>query len=152
MHLEGKLHTGYLKIRKILAELKQKREESRRLKDRERKDGKRRSRSRSNSPMGPPGSSLPSRGGNNNQRSYHNHQSQKPDSRIVDDSFYFSSKRYGSGIGVPDDNHVKYSELAMNENNQMGTIVQMTKAETLGKEWGYYKRNIDKNRKEMQKI
>jgi hypothetical protein len=63
MHLEGKLHTGYLKIRKILSELKQKREESRRIKDRERKDtGKsRRSRSRSQSPMGPPGSSLPSR-------------------------------------------------------------------------------------------
>jgi hypothetical protein len=40
----------------------------------------------------------------------------------------------------------------MNENNSMGVIVPMTKAETLGKEWGYYKRNIDKNRKEMQKI
>ena len=31
MHLEGKLHTGYLKIRKVLAELKQKREEYRRI-------------------------------------------------------------------------------------------------------------------------
>jgi hypothetical protein len=40
----------------------------------------------------------------------------------------------------------------MNENNSMGVIVTMAKAETLGKEWGYYKRNIDKNRKEMQKI
>jgi hypothetical protein len=72
MHLEGKLHTGYLKIRKILSELKQKREESRRLKERERKDnGKsRRSRSRSQSPMGPPGSSLPSRSqANNNSKS-----------------------------------------------------------------------------------
>ena len=46
MHLEGKLHTGYLKIRKVLAELKQKREEYRRLNERQ---GRRRSRSRSNS-------------------------------------------------------------------------------------------------------
>lgn len=48
MHLEGKLHTGYLKIRKVLSELKAKREEYRRQDDRERKEtGKRRSRSRS---------------------------------------------------------------------------------------------------------
>ena len=44
MHLEGKLHTGYLKIRKKLAELKSKRSD-------ERKTGLRnRSRSRSRSP------------------------------------------------------------------------------------------------------
>jgi hypothetical protein len=30
MHVEGKLHTGYAKIRKVLAELKGKREEYRR--------------------------------------------------------------------------------------------------------------------------
>jgi hypothetical protein len=39
----------------------------------------------------------------------------------------------------------------MNENYSMGENVSMTKAETLGKEWGYYKRNIDKNRRETQK-
>ena len=32
----------------------------------------------------------------------------------------------------------------------MGTFVAMTKAETLGKEWGYYKRNIDKQRRELK--
>lgn len=47
MHLEGKLHTGYLKIRKVLAELKQKREEYRRINER---SGRRRSRSRTQSP------------------------------------------------------------------------------------------------------
>lgn len=47
MHLEGKLHTGYLKIRKVLNELKQKREEYRRILE---KQGKKRSRSRSYSP------------------------------------------------------------------------------------------------------
>ena len=47
MHVEGKLHTGYAKIRKVLAELKQKRDEYRRQSDRQ---GGRRSRSRSLSP------------------------------------------------------------------------------------------------------
>ena len=48
MHVEGKLHTGYAKIRKVLAELKAKREEYRRQNDRQ---GGRRSRSRSLSPL-----------------------------------------------------------------------------------------------------
>ena len=47
MHVEGKLHTGYAKVRKVLAELKQKREEYRRETDRR---GGQRSRSRSLSP------------------------------------------------------------------------------------------------------
>ena len=34
MHVEGKLHTGYAKIRKVLTELKAKREEYRRQNDR----------------------------------------------------------------------------------------------------------------------
>lgn len=46
MHLEGKLHTGYLKIRKVLNELKSKREEHRRMLE---KQGIKRSRSRSTS-------------------------------------------------------------------------------------------------------
>lgn len=44
MHLEGKLHTGYLKIRKILSDLKHKREEYKRMRYR---------RSRSRSPFSP---------------------------------------------------------------------------------------------------
>ncbi len=47
MHVEGKLHTGYAKIRKVLQELRQKRDDFRRLGDRQ---GIRRSRSRSLSP------------------------------------------------------------------------------------------------------
>jgi hypothetical protein len=86
MHLEGKLHTGYQKIRKVVAELKQKREEERRLRDKERRDGKRRSRSRTNSP--PRHTTLPNRN--------------KPAApEKVDDQFYFSSRKFGSGVGVP---------------------------------------------------
>ena len=34
----------------------------------------------------------------------------------------------------------------------MGSQVHMTKAETLGKEWGYYKRNIDKQKRELKQL
>jgi hypothetical protein len=47
MHVEGKLHTGYAKIRKVLGDLKAKRDQMRREQERQ---GGRRSRSRSNSP------------------------------------------------------------------------------------------------------
>lgn len=59
MHIEGKLHTGYLKIRKVLAELKAKREEYRRMNERM---GKKRSRSRS---LSAGRVNLPKRGGAN---------------------------------------------------------------------------------------
>jgi len=36
----------------------------------------------------------------------------------------------------------------MENNNNMGYNVTLAKTETLGKEWGYYKRAIDKKRKE----
>lgn len=42
MHLEGKLHTGYQKVRKVLNELKLKKEEYRRIRE---KEGRSRSRS-----------------------------------------------------------------------------------------------------------
>mmetsp|Transcript_44951 Transcript_44951/g.43529 ORF Transcript_44951/g.43529 Transcript_44951/m.43529 type:complete len:115 (+) Transcript_44951:490-834(+) len=49
MHLEGKLHTGYQKVRKVLSELKQKREEYKKIREIERAKGKK-SRSRSPTP------------------------------------------------------------------------------------------------------
>jgi RNA-binding protein Luc7-like 2 len=51
MHLEGKLHTGYLKIRKVLTELVAKQEEYKRMRERGRRDGLIRSRSRTPSPV-----------------------------------------------------------------------------------------------------
>jgi hypothetical protein len=63
------------------------------------------------------------------------------------EAFYFSSKRYGSGINVPDTS-LRFTELAMDANNSMGVNVMLGKTETLGKEWGYYKRAIDKKRRE----
>ncbi len=50
MHLEGKLHTGYMKVRKVLKELKNSREEDRQYMEKERRERGRRSRSRSQSP------------------------------------------------------------------------------------------------------
>jgi hypothetical protein len=87
MHVEGKLHTGYAKIRKVLSELKAKREEYRRESDK--RGG--RSRSRSLSPArlsrNRPGTNASSNGA--------------PQEKS-DDMFYYSSKNLGSGINCPD--------------------------------------------------
>eukprot|EP00347_Sterkiella_histriomuscorum_P016696 403352205 len=111
---------------------KQKREEYRRLNERQ---GKRRSRSRSVSPTKV---ALP-------RRNIHGHNPQADDK--VNEAFYFSSKKYGSGVNVPDSN-IRFTELAI-ENNK-GVNVQLAKTETMAKEWGYYKRAIDKKRREQQ--
>ena len=81
MHLEGKLHTGYLQIRKILSELIAKREERRRSgfnssTIRERK----RSRSREN-----------------HQRSNRNEKEEEK----LENHFYYSSHVHGSGANMP---------------------------------------------------
>lgn len=101
MHLEGKLHTGYLKIRKVLSELKQKREEYRRMSE---KSGRKRSRSRSQSPN----SKNPNRGGKN-ENAY-----------LFEDYFNYSSKRLGTGAHCPETTTVSFSEMAINANNQEG--------------------------------
>lgn len=137
MHLEGKLHTGYLKIRKVLAELKQKRQEYRRMQE---KQGIRRSRSRSPMNTG--------RGRDSRRGAQTNNTNNANNNERFDEEFYYSSKKYGSGVNCPDTD-MRFSELALAVNRE-GPAVKLEKTETLGKEWGYYKRNIDKARKEKQ--
>ena len=127
MHLEGKLHTGYLKIRKKLKELMDKRLADRR--------SGRRSRSRSRSP--PRGSR---RDRDTRRRDDDQLEGEEYEKKII-----FSSKKLGSGAGVPsaDISAIKFSALAMQQNEgfcvdafEMGTT-------SLGKEWRYYKRVIE---------
>lgn len=132
MHLEGKLHTGYLKIRKVLAELKQKREEYRRMNE---KMGKRRSRSRSLS------------GGRGTAQK--KGQAPKNGDENGELYFYYSSKKLGTGANVPETD-MRLANLALEANANMGYNVSIQSTEQLGKEWGYYKRNIDKARREQQ--
>jgi hypothetical protein len=134
MHLEGKLHTGYMKIRKALTEMKVKREEFKRLKERERKDGKRRSRSRS----------IPK----------HNNSISKELQKEIEkqnDPFYFSSRVRGSGVNVPssDEQKRRFADIAVYYNNT-SVGEKMTDITKLGKEWGYYKRDIEKKKKEEE--
>ena len=83
MHLEGKLHTGYLKVRKVLGDLKAKKEEYRRMSYKDRRDGGRKSRSRSLSP-----------------RTLNNKNRKEMDNK-EEEHFNFSSRRYGTGVNVP---------------------------------------------------
>ena len=98
MHLEGKLHTGYLKIRKKLAELKQKRVNDRR----------RRSRSRSRSP----GRGYSSRREREARRS---EQEVHEEERFYDKRLIFSSKKEGSGVNVPSSSicSIKFANIAL---------------------------------------
>lgn len=90
MHLEGKLHTGYAKIRKKLNDLKIKRANDRR-------HG--RSRSRSRSPR---------------RRERREYEETEPQEKVV----LFSSKKFGSGKNVPkgDFSAYKFANLAMEQN------------------------------------
>lgn len=97
MHVEGKLHTGYAKIRKVLAELKAKREEYRRESDR--RGGRSRSRSLS------PARLSRNRPGNSSS-------SAAPQERL-DEFFYYSSKRLGSGLNCPDTTQIRFSDYAL---------------------------------------
>mmetsp|Transcript_118591 Transcript_118591/g.165264 ORF Transcript_118591/g.165264 Transcript_118591/m.165264 type:complete len:99 (+) Transcript_118591:675-971(+) len=98
MHLEGKLHTGYLKIRNKLAELKRKKDSQSRSR-REHRRG--RSRSRSNSPRARRG--RDSRGAN-------------PQEEYVDKSM-FSSRVYGSGVNMPMSTELKFTDQALRLNH-----------------------------------
>jgi hypothetical protein len=99
MHLEGKLHTGYLKVRKVLGDLKAKKEEYRRMGRSDR--GGRRSRSRSLSP-----------------RALNNKNRKEADNK-EEEHFNFSSRRYGTGVNVPPENDlaVRFSDRAIEVNN-----------------------------------
>ena len=104
MHLEGKLHTGYLKIRKKLAELKNKRMNDRR--------SGRRSRSRSRSPRG-----YSSRRDRDRDSRRDGGRGNEPDAaeQHYEKSIIFSSKKLGSGANVPSSAicSVKFSAMAM---------------------------------------
>jgi len=103
MHVEGKLHTGYAKIRKVLAELKAKREEYRRQSDRL---GGRRSRSRSLSPSG-----GKNRGKNEVKQ------------EKVEDGFNYSSKRLGTGANCHETTSIRFSDYAIQMNTESGEQV-----------------------------
>jgi len=133
MHVEGKLHTGYAKIRKVLAELKSKREEYRRQNDRQ---GGRRSRSRSLSPSSKARSGGPLKSDGKQEK--------------VDDGFNYSSKRLGTGANCHETTQIRFSDYAIQMNTESSEQVVLQSIEKLGKEWGYYKRNIDKHRRELQ--
>ena len=62
----------------------------------------------------------------------------------------YSSKRLGSGINCPDTTEIRFSDYALQINSASGENVVLQSIEKLGKEWGYYKRNIDKHRREQQ--
>ena len=138
MHLEGKLHTGYLKIRKKLAELKNKRANDRR--------SGRRSRSRSRSP----------RGGYSSRRdreSRRGAQEERDSEQHYEKSILFSSKRLGSGANVPSSNicSIKFANMAIQQNEgYSGDFVQMGMT-SLGKEWKGIKRELDKVRRAKKK-
>jgi len=84
MHLEGKLHTGYLKIRKKLKELTDKRMADRR--------SGRRSRSRSRSPP---------RGTRRERDSRRAREEDQLDGEEFEKKIIFSSIKLGSGAGIP---------------------------------------------------
>jgi len=104
MHVEGKLHTGYAKIRKVLQELRQKRDDYRRVGDRQ---GIRRSRSRSLSP------SSKARGS-------------KPGPQVqekFDEGFNYSSKRLGTGANCHEGTEVRFSDYAIQMNQESNELV-----------------------------
>ena len=144
MHLEGKLHTGYLKIRKKLGELKNKRASERRS-----GSTRNRSRSRSRSPRG-------------NRRDRDSHRDRDRDRRGGRDELdgehfekqiIFSSKKLGSGANVPSESigTFKFANIAMQQNHgYSGDFVEMGMT-SLGKEWRYYKRELDNARRKAKK-
>ena len=143
MHLEGKLHTGYLKIRKKLAELRNKRHNDRR--------SGRRSRSRSRSP-GRGYTSRRDRERDQDRRRSGNEQNDGSE-QIYEKSVIFSSKKYGSGANVPSSSicSIKFANMATQQNlGYSGDFVQMGMT-SLGKEWKHYKRELDKERRAAKK-
>ena len=103
MHLEGKLHTGYLKIRKKLAELRNKRSNDRRQ--------GRRSRSRSRSP----GRGYSSRRDRDSRRGGADQSNTNDEGAVFEKAIIFSPKKLGSGSGVPSSSicSIKFSNMAI---------------------------------------
>lgn len=128
MHLEGKLHTGYLKIRNKLADLKSKR-------DSRRRDGRRRSRSRDRQ---------------NRMRDNRDEfrRMQQMEEQYANKVMY-SSKALGSGANMFSKQHseVKYTEMALLQNKGYTGEQHKMGITSLGKEWKYYKRILDNDRR-----
>ena len=122
MHLEGKLHTGYLKIRNKLAELKQKR-------NRDRSSSPRRdSRVRARVPE------------------------KQEDTDLFDQRMIFSSRKYGSGVNIPSGlGSISFAELAIQKNKGYSANEQGLGITNLGKEWRWYKKELDSIRRKAKK-
>ena len=136
------MHTGYLKIRKKLAELKNKRAS-------ERRSGGTRNRSRSRS-------RSPGRGRRDRDRDRDRDRRggrDELDGEHFEKQIIFSSKKLGSGANVPSSNigSIKFANVAMQQNHgYSGDFVEMGMT-SLGKEWRYYKRELDNARRKAKK-
>lgn len=132
MHLEGKLHAGYLKIRKKLQDLKNKR-----AFDKKSGGGSRyRSRSRSRSP----------RAGRRDSSRRDIDQEEEVEKKVI-----FSSKRYGSGRNVSNFSSIKFADEATKRNSGWSGASFAMDNTSLGKEWRYYKRELDSIRRKEKK-
>lgn len=131
MHLEGKLHQGYQKIRDKLMQLKDKqRYEDKRRSGYDRGGKRVRSRSRSRDRL-----------------------KREEDERLAEEAklhFYYSSNRWGASSNMPklssifDQSKVKFSELVKQANlRNQGELPTLAGTVTLGKEWRYYKKEIE---------
>tara|TARA_B110000285_G_C14923228_1_gene513631 strand:+ start:137 stop:628 length:492 start_codon:yes stop_codon:yes gene_type:complete len=137
MHLEGKLHQGYLTIRNQLKLLKEKRNEDRR-RGTDRKHGGGRSRSRSA------------------ERSRRDQKAElKEEAKLY---FYYSSNRWGSASNMPkfgsvyDQARIKLSSLVSQCNNKnQHELPNLSGVISLGKEWKYYKRDLDQAKRKKKK-
>ena len=124
MHLEGKLHTGYLKIRNKLAELKQK------LRNRDRSQSPRR-----------------------DSRNVRQKASEKPeDLELFDQRMIFSSRKFGSGTNMPNGvTAISFADLAIQKNKGYSAHEQGLGVTNLGKEWRWYKKELDNIRRKAKK-
>ena len=137
MHLEGKLHQGYMKIREKLQGLKRKRDEDRR-KGYDRNDRRMRSRSRS-----------------------HERLRREAKERLKDEAklyFYYSSNRYGASSNMPkygsvyDQARIKLTSLVLQCNKKdQDQVPNLENIISLGKEWKYYKKDLDKAKRIKKK-
>jgi len=128
MHLEGKSHQGYLKIRNKLAELRQNRNHAG---------------DRGNSPRSRDYRSLRQR----QQRE------EKPDDNdMCDYRMIFSSRKLGSGANMPSGvSQTSFSEMAIQMNQGYAGHSEQLGVTNLGKEWRWYKKELDSQRRKAKK-
>ena len=64
----------------------------------------------------------------------------------------FSSRKLGSGANMPSGiSHIKFSEIAIQQNTGYTTNEQGLSVTNLGKEWRYYKKELDNIRRKAKK-